>query len=144
MQYAFRALAQRALTEQELRTRLARRDVSTEEAERVISRLRELGYLDDTALARAASDRRGVGASRIRFDLKRRGVDRQTVDAALLTRDPEQERNEAAQLVERNRERWLRARDPRARAYGFLARRGFSPDVIWSVLRALESEANEL
>jgi len=135
MQYAFRALAQRALSEHELRTRLHKRGATDAEIERVIERLREFGYVNDAALARAANERRGVGPMRVRQDLVRRGVDRDTVEDVLQNRDDGRDEEEVRALVERHRERWQRARDPKARAFGFLARRGFQPGVIWTVLR---------
>lgn len=143
LQYAFRALAQRALSEHELRARLHKRDVPDDEAERVVARLRELGYLDDAALAKAASEKRFLGTARIRFELKRRGVEREAVDEALAARDPQREREEARALVERHKDRFARGRDPRARAFAFLARRGYSSDVIWSALAGLAQESAE-
>ncbi len=138
MAYAFRALAQRALTESELRARLARRGADDAAQERLIARLRELGYLNDAGVAQAVSARGGVGRFRVKAELKRRGVAGEVIDEALAGRDPDQDLEGARRLAERHRDRWSRARDPRATAYGFLARRGFEGSVIWAVLNELQ------
>ncbi|ADV67653.1 Regulatory protein recX [Deinococcus maricopensis DSM 21211] len=135
MQYAFRALAARALSVAELRTRLLRRAANAEDAESVLARVQELGYLDDAALARQVAGRSGVGRHRVRADLTRRGVDADTTQQALEVRDDDREAQEAAALLERQLPRFLRARDPRGSAFAFLARRGFGSGVIWQVLR---------
>ena len=134
MQYAYRALSQRALSERELRERLKKRDVAEPEAERVLARLRELGYLDDASLARALGEKRGVGPLRLRSELARRGVPREVADTVLTGRDGERDHAEAARLVEKHHAKWQRAKNPRASAYGFLARRGFGSDVIRQAL----------
>lgn len=138
--YAFRALAQRALTEAELRARLARRGADEAAQDGLLARLRELGYLDDAAVAGAASARRGVGRFRVKAELKRRGVEAGTIEEALAQRDPEQDLDSARALVERHLAKWRRAKNPRASAYGFLARRGFEGAVIWQVLGEVSLE----
>ncbi len=143
MQYAFRALSQRALSERELRERLAKRGVAGPEAEQVLARLRELGYLNDEALARATGEKRGVGPLRVRSELARRGVARDVAEQVLAGRDGARDVAEAARLVEKYRDKWARAKNPRASAFGFLARRGFGSDVIWKVLAGLEGPDEE-
>lgn len=143
VQYAFRALAQRALTEQELGARLRRRGADDDLAEVVLSRLRELGYLNDAALARSATTRRGVGTMRVKQDLARRGVDRHTIEDALASRDLDAEAEDVRRLIDRYRARWERTRDPFARGYGFLARRGFRSDVALRALREADLRASD-
>lgn len=143
MEYAFRALAARALTEYELETRLAKRGATPDEARRVVDRLKELGYVNDEAVARSATTRRGVGKMRVKFDLARRGVDKHVIAEAITARGDEDEREEAARLVERYRDKWARAKDPRAKAFGFLARRGFAVNVIYAVIGDLHGSERE-
>ena len=134
MQYAFRALAARALSVSELRTRLLRRAANPEDAESVLARVQELGYLDDAVLARTMANRSGIGRHRVRAELTRRGVDDALTQQALTVRDDDREAQEAAALLERQLPRLRRARDPRASAFAYLARRGFGSGVIWQVL----------
>ncbi len=110
-----------------------------------IRRLTEQGYLDDARFAdqfvrdRAAT--RGWGKGRLRQELRRRGVAPSHVEPALSQADEDAALDDSRSAVEVAR-KWRRthsARDPdrdRQRLYGFLARRGFSPDVIRDAMRA--------
>lgn len=135
--YAFRALSGRALTEAELRTRLARRTGDPELAAEVLARVQELGYQNDDQVARAEGTRRGVGGFRVRQTLKRRGVEEGLIEETLAARDPEQEQADALALLERRWPAFARKRDPRASAYAFLARRGFGGAAIWPAIQAV-------
>jgi regulatory protein len=110
----------------------------------VITTLSEHGYLDDARFAdqfvrdRAAS--RGWAKHRLRQELRKRGVPQSTVDPALAQADEETVLDDERSATEAAR-KWRRthsARDPERdgqRLYGFLARRGFSPDVIRRAMR---------
>lgn len=133
--YAFRALAGRALTEAELRTRLARRTDDPALAAEVLARVQELGYQNDAGVARAEGSRRGVGGFRVRRTLKRRGISEALIEETLAARDPDREAAEARELLEKRWPSLARKRDPRASAYAFLARRGFGGAAIWAAIR---------
>lgn len=133
---AFRSLSQRALTEAELRGRLERRGAGPEDVSATIERVRELGYLSDAQVAQAEGARRGVGKYRVRATLQRRGVDGELIEQVLQNRDPDDELEAATALLERQANKFRRARDPRSSAYGFLARRGYGGDVIWKAIAA--------
>lgn len=136
--YAFRALAGRALTETELRTRLRRRTDDEALAAEVLARVQDLGYQNDENVARAEGGRPGVGGFRVRQTLKRRGVAEELIEDTLAARDPETEREEAVALLERRWSSLARKRDPRSSAYAFLARRGYPGSVIWAAIREVE------
>ncbi|MDL2345631.1 RecX family transcriptional regulator [Deinococcus sp. MIMF12] len=138
--YAFRALAGRALTEAELRTRLARRTDDPTLAAEVLARVQELGYQNDAGVARAEGSRRGVGGFRVRQTLRRRGVPEELIENTLAARDPQQEAQEARELLRRRWPALARKRDPRASAYAFLARRGFGGAAIWDAIREVEQQ----
>ncbi len=107
--------------------------------------LTEQGYLDDARFAdqfvrdRAAT--RGWGKGRLKQELRRRGVAPSHVEPALSQADDDAALDDSRSALEVAR-KWRRthsARDPdrdRQRLYGFLARRGFSPDVIRDAMRA--------
>ncbi|MEF2278040.1 RecX family transcriptional regulator [Deinococcus sp. YIM 134068] len=137
--YAFRALAGRALTETELRTRLLKRTDDEELAAEVLARVQELGYQSDEGVARAEGTRRGVGGFRVRQTLQRRGVGQDLIEETLATRDPEGEQADATALLERRWSSFARKRDPRASAHAFLARRGFPGAVIWAAIREVSA-----
>lgn len=133
--YAFRALGARAITEAELRGKLERRSEDPELVEEVLRRVQELGYQNDAEVARAENKRRGVGEMRVRQTLRRRGLGADLIEETLQTRDPEEEQQQAIDLLTKRWPALSRKRDPRASAYAFLARRGFGGSVIWPAIR---------
>jgi regulatory protein len=143
LMYAFRALGQRALSEAELKTRMLRRDPDQLRVDEVLARVKELGYLNDAGVARQEAARRNVGAHRVRQKLRQRGVDSELIEAAIGQRDPDAEQQELDALLERRWPTFVRARDPRARAYAFLARRGYGGDAIRRALASMPTEAAE-
>ncbi len=137
MEYALRALAQRALSAAELRGRLEKRSQDEDHIQGVLERLSELRYLDDTQVARIEGQRRGVGAYRVRARLKQRGVASEVIEETLQARDPDEDVSQARALLERRISALRRGANPRAKAYGLLARRGYGGEVI---RRALEGQ----
>jgi regulatory protein len=114
--HATRALRVRDRTAEELDARLERAGFSREARAHARDALARSGLVDDERFARARAAelaRRGRGDAAIRWDLERRGVPPEAVEAALAELEPERER--AARL------------DLPAAA---LARRGFSEDVV--------------
>jgi regulatory protein len=106
----------------------------------VVTRLVELGYLDDDAFARTwveSRDRaRPRGESALRRELAQKGVSREVVDEVLVERhdaagESEPDRDAATALLERKRAALTREPDERKRrqkAYALLARNGFDPE----------------
>jgi regulatory protein len=108
-----------------------------------------LGYVDDGAFAQAVAGRRlsrGYGKSAVAAELRARGVGEVPIDRALSGIGLEDERAAARRLTDRLLER-ERARhghdDPQSarRIAAALGRRGFSPDIIRSSLRAAWAES---
>lgn len=147
----------------EVRRRLTQAGYRSDLIEGAIGRLLELGMLDDEAFARAWTESRDRarprGESVLRRELQLRGVDRETIDAALEARrngerterlgeavdagpDPEggsPDEAAAYRLLDRRAAALRRAADPRTRrqkAYALLARNGFDPGVCSSVSAA--------
>jgi regulatory protein len=83
-EYAIAALGRRALTERELRLKLAQRAAEVRHVDETLDRLREIGYLDDTRTAEshayAKRELEGLGARRVLNELRRRGVDAGTAE----------------------------------------------------------------
>jgi regulatory protein len=108
--------------------------------EEVVTRLVEVGYLDDEAFARTwveSRDRaRPRGESALRRELYLKGVDRRVIDEVLGERldaaqDGDPNKDAAAALLERKRAALSREPDERKRrqkAYALLARNGFDPE----------------
>jgi len=78
MSYAARTLAARPQTVSEMRTKLRRRAARREDAEEVLARLKEAGYLNDKRLAESLANWRreneGLGKTRVIRDLMARRV----------------------------------------------------------------------
>lgn len=137
--YALWLLSQRMYTSQQIRDKLKVKDVETEVLERVMSRLAELNFTDDEAYAQAyvRSRQTQKGPIALRQELFRKGLDETLVTKTLETLDNDSQLETACNLLIRNKWRLSKAdsRKNYAKAYAFLARRGFGSDV---VKRAIE------
>jgi regulatory protein len=121
----------------------------------VVTRLVEVGYLDDDAFARTwveSRDRaRPRGETALRRELAQKGVARQVVDEVLGERLDAAENSDpnlaaAATLLERKSAALLREPDERKRrqkAYALLARNGFDPETCRVVSASLTSDVGE-
>ena len=143
---ALKALSYKERTESELREWLAAREVGEAEIEVLIALLAEAGAIDDASFARRyAEDKRslaGWGPDRIEQSLEGRGVARQHIEAALASEDEATQLERAAELLaargipcdsERERER----------ALGLLVRRGYSLELAYEAVRAVERRSAE-
>ena len=133
---ALRHLARRDHSRAELARKLsAHGDV--DEIEAVIERMGELGLQSDTRYAEAfVRGKAGrFGASRLRSELARRGIDRDLIDEAIAGECVESEADRArAVLRGRFTEPPADAREW-ARQARFLQTRGFAPDLIRKLLK---------
>jgi regulatory protein len=158
LEAAARFLEPRARSVAEVRRRLTGAGYQAELVEGAITRMLELGMLDDEAFARAwveSRDRaRPRGERAIRQELGLKGVDRATVDLVLgerreavagipnddgATATPDHAA--AERLVARNARSLARIVDPRQRrqrAYALLARNGFDPEVCRTVAASVD------
>jgi regulatory protein len=140
-------LGRRAHSRVELRRKLSRRGYSVGDIELALSRLIELGYLDDRSFAEGLVRRRGAlrGPLALSAELAARGVDRDLADAALAGFDPDAQLASATRLAER-----LYAKKPFSEyremldAVGSkLLRRGFSTTIVRAACRTVLSGAAE-
>ena len=127
-------LARRPLSEGEVALRLVRKGLAEDEIPAVLSRLRELGLLEDAALclrlARSYQEDRRYGPAKIASKLAARRFPRDLVQDALREVSSPGAVAEAAAsaLRKKFREGIPPGRDGAAKAYRFLAGRGFPPD----------------
>jgi regulatory protein len=137
---AFRHLARRDRTVQEVRRHLSGREIDEATIERALAALSDQGYLDDARYARRfAEDRRaldGWGSERIRRRLGELGVPAKLSGAAVDARSPEEELAAALGLLRRRFPIPPLDNRGRNRALGLLVRRGYEPEVAWEALRA--------
>lgn len=90
MEKAVALLAMRSRTQRELREALRLAAYPEAVIERVIERMNDAGYIDDESFAKGwASSRtsKGMGARRIRMELRQKGVDQETIEETLAGLD---------------------------------------------------------
>ncbi|HHP7240017.1 regulatory protein RecX [Longibacter sp.] len=144
-QRAFTYLAHKPRTETEVRRKLRRLDIGSRVIDEVVERLYELDYLDDEQYAQDYAYNRfsnkGYGPIRIERELIDRGIDRHLAERAVASLFEEENEIEAAR--EQARKRWPRVageqdiRKQKRKLFGYLQRRGFTPDVIYRVVDEL-------
>jgi len=143
--YALRLLAMGDRTVKELESKLRRKGFPEDIVGEVLAEMMSSGYLDDEKLAARFAENSaeswGIGPYRIRAELSRRGVPGSVIEQALRRAFEGEREGEVALALART---WLErhgmslGRDEgvaRRRLYGFLARRGFSSEVIERALR---------
>jgi regulatory protein len=141
---ALRLLAMGPRSEHDLRERLTRRRGFRREAvDHAVQRMRDLGYLNDAAFARLWVESRQSSTPRskraLAFELSRRGVDREQLDAALESVSDADAAYDAAQ----RRLRSLRGLDRQTferRLGNFLNSRGFGYGVARSTIQRCWTE----
>ncbi|PRZ43624.1 regulatory protein [Antricoccus suffuscus] len=133
-EFCLRKLTAMARTSHELRTAMQGKGYPDDSIRRVLARLTELRYVDDRQFAMMwVEDRhrnRGSSRTALRFELERKGVDRDLIDEALEQIDGAHERARAYQLASAKlRGAPARVRQDeeglRRRLVGMLARRGY-------------------
>lgn len=134
MELALGMLERRPLSEGEVALRLARKGVGEGEIAAVIPRLRAQGLLEDAVLcrrlARSYQEERRYGPTKIAWKLASRRFPRELVEEALreVASPPAVSEAAAQALRKKFREGIPPGREGAAKAYRFLAGRGFPPD----------------
>jgi regulatory protein len=127
----------------ELKRKLGLRGHSPEEIESALTRLKELGYLDDRSFAESLVRRRGAarGPMALSAELAARGVDRAQADAAVAGFEPEAQLASATRMAERLYARRQPAsyRETLDAVGTKLLRRGFSTTIVRAACRAVLS-----
>jgi regulatory protein len=140
-------------TRAELARALHRRGVPEATAAAVLDRFAEVGLIDDRAFAAVWVDTRhhgrGLGRRALTAELRRRGLDQETVAEAVAGLAPEVEAASARALVARELPRLARLARPvkTRRLVGLLARRGYPPglthEVVAEALRLAPGDVEE-
>ena len=138
--YALWLLSRRAYTAREIRDKLVKKEATPEVVEETLARLIERKFVNDAEYAAmyVRSRKTQKGPLVLRQALFRKGVSEEVVSDTLLELDEDSQSETATDLLTKNVWRFNKD-DPRknyAKAYAFLARRGFGSDV---VKRAIEA-----
>jgi regulatory protein len=136
-----RRLSDRPHTRAELATALRRKAVPDDIAASLLDRFEEVGLIDDQEFARSwvRSRLTGKGLARrsLGAELRRKGVDAETVRNVLAEVDPDEEEAAARRLV-RRKSRSMAGLDVTIRMRrltSMLARKGYPPTVAFRVVR---------
>jgi regulatory protein len=144
-------LAARGRAAKDLERLLVRKGEPAEFARLAVERLALEGFVDDDAYARSfvrsKSSGAGLARRRLQQELARKGVERAVADDEIAEVFAEEEVDEvaAATALARKRARSLGgidAQSQRRRIYSFLARRGYSPDIISSAIRSATASSS--
>jgi regulatory protein len=131
-QRALRYLSMRPRSSAEIVTYLKRKEYDESIVDTVVKRLHKQGYLDDEAFARFWVENRNRfrprGSQALRYELRQKGVERETIDSTLEEQDDD---GAAWAAVEGKLDRWtdLEKMEFEQKLMAFLARRGFRYDV---------------
>src|SRR2546426_873163 len=102
LDYAYRLLARRAYSEQELADKLLAKGFTAAAVTRPVNRLTSQGYLDDVRLATDQAERlraRGFGSEGIKAKLAQKGLPPATVAQTLETSGENQDLESARRLL---------------------------------------------
>lgn len=144
---ALHYLSYRLRSESEVRERLKRDEWPESVIERVVERLRASGLTNDAGFAQAyVADRsrsRPRGARALQYELKNKGLDRETIQAAMPDAQSEIELAMTAAQSRMRQVQNLDERERREKLLGFLQRRGFNFSTSRAALQRLQEEQEE-
>lgn len=130
-------LTRRNMSRWEIEKLLASRELSEDVIAREVARLEGVGLIDDAALAetlvRTQRDRKGLGRQALVAELRRRHIDPDIIDAAMVTDDDGDAEQERANELAVKKARALSSYDQetaKRRLTGFLMRKGYSSSVV--------------
>jgi regulatory protein len=146
LSYAQLLLTYRKRTKKEMAIKLKSKEYSETLIENVLEQLVSLGYINDKEFAlwwinqRRRSNPKGNAA--ISYELRKKGVAEETINAALSEADLDSKENEyeLAQIASSSAIEKYRQLDPstaRRRLISFLKRRGFSWDVVNDIVNSM-------
>ncbi|MCW2541759.1 MAG: hypothetical protein JWN95_3484 [Frankiales bacterium] len=139
-------LTSRSRTRAELSVALAKKNVPIEAAEAVLNRFTEVGLIDDRAFAAefvaVKRAERGLSVFELSRQLRTKGVDNEIVESVVAGFDPESELEQARQLISRKSRSMHGLPDATAtrRLAGLLARKGYSPEIVFRAVREVLAE----
>ena len=138
-------------TRKELADALAKKGVPDEAAQEVLGRFAEVGIIDDTLFASMWVDSRhrgrGLAGRALSQELRRKGIDDETIRNAVAQLDPDEEAATARSLVRRKlaATRGLTAEARVRRLAGMLARKGYGPGLAFQIVREeLQAEGTDV
>ena len=142
-EYAFFLLKFRLRSEKELYDRLKKKKFPEGEIKKVIAFLKEKKFIDDRAFVKAwvsSRLRQSIGIKKIRLELRQKGIAKEIIDSQIEQVKDGYSETEIVEGLAAGRLRKIKNIDPlkaKNRVYGYLIRRGFSPDIVIDILNKL-------
>ena len=147
LDYAYRLLARRAYSEQELGEKMLAKGFTEAAVTRTVARLLAQGYLNDAQFAADHAERlrnRGFGNAHIRARLAQKGLASETIEDSLPPDRASDELESASRfLASRFPANALKQPQTYARAFRLLLRRGYTQDIVETLLGEQPREAEE-
>ncbi len=142
--YAFLLLKYRQRSENEISLRLEKKKFSQETIKETLAFLRKKNYIDDNVFARSWIKERlakAIGPLKLKQELKLKGIEKQVIEDNL--REAKETYSELDTVRELAESRFSRFKNlpfsiVQRRIYGYLLRRGFSPEIIIDVFNQLK------
>jgi regulatory protein len=141
--YAFLLLKFRLRSENELKSRLQQKGFSPELSQNTVNFLKEKEFIDDRVFAKgwvASRLKRPFGLRKIKQELAQKGLAKEIICDALAAAKENYSESQVASQLAKQRLSKLKGIDPlkaKARVYGYLMRRGFSPGVVGEIIKEL-------
>lgn len=142
-----RQLTERPRSRAELAVALSKKNVPPLIAQKLLDRFEEVGLINDETFARAWAGARlrsrGLAPRAISMELAQKGIDKEIIDLVLSEIDTEDQDQAAARLVQKKLKSMsgLDEQTKMRRLTAMLARKGYSPNTAYSIVRAeLETE----
>ena len=133
----------------QLEKKLRQRGCDDAVAQRVLDRMTDVGLVDDEAyaemLVRSKQSTKGLARRALAHELRQQGIAQEIADDALDDIGVEDERAKAEELVAKKL-RTMHGLEPDVQARrlaGLLARKGYSGEVAWPVIREAVNNASE-
>lgn len=142
-EYAFFLLKFRLRSEKELYERLKKKKFPEGEIKKVIAFLKEKKFIDDQAFVKVWVNsrlRQSIGLKRISQELRLKGIAKEVIDDRLSEVKSDYSESEIVGKLALERLKKLKDVEPtkaKSRVYGYLIRRGFSPDIVIDTLNKL-------
>lgn len=134
--YAFLLLKFRPRSEKEIFFRLKKKKFDDHVIRETLSFLKEKNFINDVDFARTwitSRIKKPLGLRRLKQELNLKGINKEVIDNAIAGVKENYNEEDVVEKIVREKFKKLRGVDPkkaRARIYGYLLRRGFSPQVI--------------
>ena len=147
---ALRLLSFSARSVEELRKRLVMKKYSTDIIDDVVDSFKRQGLLNDEKFAELFAHSRVYsrpsGKKKLAFELQKKGISKEVAAGALARLGDYDEKKAAKELVFTRFQKMtgISNEKKKTRIYGFLSRRGFSNDAIFSALKELFREGDSL